>query len=404
MPIFAGLGSSTVNPEFLPFRTRQRLIRKLSNSIRTLPSPGRDSVWFGAFFTTTASIGTRTRPQRLKKQQIAQSHSHRNWAKHGWHREPTDIEFRTTFPARWKPIAKRKSVCPIAPWLMNTWFTWSAAWVTGEKLKLTFAELIELDPRNFRLWARTATDDIFADLRRFGEAHAAIDRALEISPNDQYAITVKALLFQYEGRLDEAAKQLARLPNDSTDKTILLVRATQALLERDFEQAIFCTEQVTRSISFDKPLSTQDTLGLVLPGYGQQWTGRSDEARATFGRMIQAMAPAADAAAGATYDARSLLALAYAGIGDKEKALEQANQAVADYDKDAVNKAVAEGYRAQIQARFGEIDAAIAAVAHLLQVPAGIHPGDLRYSPFWDPLRKDPRFEALVKNPPPVRY
>ena len=263
---------------------------------------------------------------------------------------------------------------------------------------------LELDPRNFRLWARTATDDIFADLRRFGEAHAAIDRALEISPNDQYAITVKALLFQYEGRLDQAAKQLSRLPNDSTDKTILLVRATQALLERNFEQVIFCTEQVTRSISFDKPLSTQDTLGLVLQGYGQQWTGRSDEARATFGRMIQAMAPAADAAAGATYDARSLLALAYAGIGDKEKALEQANQAVADYDKDAVNKVVAEGYRAQIQARFGEIDAAIAAVAHLLQVPAGIHPGDLRYSPFWDSLRKDPRFEALVNNPPSVRY
>ena len=204
--------------------------------------------------------------------------------------------------------------------------------------------------------------------------------------------------------MDDAAKQLARLPNDSTDKTVLLVRATQALLERNFEQTIFCTQQVTRSISFDKPLSTQDTLALVLQGYGQQWTGRSDEARATFGRMILAMAPAADAAAGATYDARSLLALAYAGIGDKEKALEQANQAVVEYESDAVNKPIAEGYRAQIQARFGEIDGAIAAVAHLLQVPGGIHPGDLRYSPFWDALRKDPRFEALVKNPPPVRY
>jgi hypothetical protein len=120
--------------------------------------------------------------------------------------------------------------------------------------------------------------------------------------------------------------------------------------------------------------------------------------------MIQAMAPGAGAAARATYDARSMLALAYAGIGDKEKALEQANQAVADYDNDAVNKTVAETYRAQIQARFGETDAAIAAVSHLLQVPGGIHPGDLRYSPFWDALRKDSRFEALVKNPPPVRY
>jgi DNA-binding NtrC family response regulator/serine/threonine protein kinase len=158
----------------------------------------------------------------------------------------------------------------------------------------------DLDPRNFRLWARTAADDVFGDLRRFREAQAAINRALEISPNDQYGIIVKALLFQYEGRLDEAAKQLARLPTDSTDKTILLVRATQALLERNFEQVIFCTEQATKSVSPEKPLSTQDAIGLVYLGYAQRWTGRTEEARATFERMIQAMAPAAGAAARAT--------------------------------------------------------------------------------------------------------
>ncbi len=262
----------------------------------------------------------------------------------------------------------------------------------------------ELDPRNFRLWARAAADDVFGNLRRFSEAHAAIDRALEISPNNPYGIIVKALLFQYQGQLDQAAKQLERLPKDSKDKSVLLVRATQALLERDFEQVISCTEQATKSVSSDQPLSTQDALGLVYKGYAQQWAGHSEEARATFERMIRAMAPAAGAAGGTTYDARSLLAFAYAGLGEKEKALEQANQAVADYEKDAVDKPIAENYRAQIQARFGEVDAAIAAVARLLETPGGIYPGDLQYLPFWDPLRKDPRFEALVKHPPPVRY
>jgi hypothetical protein len=77
---------------------------------------------------------------------------------------------------------------------------------------------------------------------------------------------------------------------------------------------------------------------------------------------------------------------------------EQPREGIAEYENDAVNKAVAEGYRVQIQAHFGEIDAAIAAVAHLLEVPAGIHPGDLRCSSFWDPLGKDPRFEATRKE------
>jgi hypothetical protein len=47
---------------------------------------------------------------------------------------------------------------------------------------------------------------------------------------------------------------------------------------------------------------------------------------------------------------------------------------------------------------------AMAALPHLLEVPGGIRPGNLRFSPYWDPLRKDPRFQALLKNPPPVRY
>ena len=44
------------------------------------------------------------------------------------------------------------------------------------------------------------------------------------------------------------------------------------------------------------------------------------------------------------------------------------------------------------------------ALVDLLQMPGGIRPGNLRFSPYWDPLRKDARFETLLKNPPPVSY
>jgi len=38
--------------------------------------------------------------------------------------------------------------------------------------------------------------------------------------------------------------------------------------------------------------------------------------------------------------------------------------------------------------RFGDADSALTAVERLVQVPSGVTPGDLRFSPSWDLLAK----------------
>jgi hypothetical protein len=76
---------------------------------------------------------------------------------------------------------------------------------------------------------------------------------------------------------------------------------------------------------------------------------------------------------------------------------------VADYETDAVVKPRAEAALAQIQARFGDFDSAIAALPHLLEVPSGINVADLRFDPLWDPLRGDPRFEKIVASLAPKK-
>ena len=86
-------------------------------------------------------------------------------------------------------------------------------------------------------------------------------------------------------------------------------------------------------------------------------------------------------------------------LGDKEKALAQAQQALKDYASDAVFKPTAEITLAQIRAHFGDRDDAIAALPHLLEVPAGLNVANLRFDPMWDPLRKDPRFQKLLQSP-----
>jgi hypothetical protein len=47
-----------------------------------------------------------------------------------------------------------------------------------------------------------------------------------------------------------------------------------------------------------------------------------------------------------------------------------------------------------------ENDQAIALLQNLMSIPAGLSVSSalLRADPFWDPLRADPRFDALVKQ------
>ena len=260
-----------------------------------------------------------------------------------------------------------------------------------------------LDPRNVRLLVKTASQ-IYESLHRYAEAQAAIDRALEIAPNDDEAIAKKADLFQDEGRLDEARECLARLPKDSTNAFVINLRAWQAMDERNFDVAVFWTQQLTKDLQRGQPLTFLNIWALVHQGYFQQWAGRPDEAHASFERVVHEILPTPNAVIPSGRETRSMLALAYAGLGDKTNALEQANRAVADFANDAYMKPITERYLAEVSSQCGEADSAIEIIRHLLEVPGGLPPANLRYSPFWDPLRKDPRFQALLKNPPPVRY
>src|SRR5262249_46381792 len=115
-----------------------------------------------------------------------------------------------------------------------------------------YLKAAELDPRDVQLW-RSIANELFKYERRYSEAQAALDRAWQISPNDEGIIASKADVFQEEGRIDEAAKQLARLPKDSTDTYIILVRGYQAMHERQFGAAVSVFEQKTRTIKAGQP-------------------------------------------------------------------------------------------------------------------------------------------------------
>src|SRR5262249_11536570 len=248
----------------------------------------------------------------------------------------------------------------------------------------------QLDPRNIGILLTLANS---LAIRRSDEAQTVVDRVLEMSPGNEAALATKAGAFQRQGRLREAAEILAKAPANSQDEALTMTRALQLWYERRFDGAI-------AQIQHNTPAAVaNDPRIMTLLGYCQKFSGQDNDARDTFTRAAAAMKPTPDFVV--PVDARQLPtchAQVYAGLGEKQKALEQARHAISDYDSDALAKPFAEIALAIVEAQVGDIDSAISALPHLLEAPNGETVGDLRINPLWDPLRKDPRFQKLTSD------
>jgi tetratricopeptide (TPR) repeat protein len=100
--------------------------------------------------------------------------------------------------------------------------------------------------------------------------------------------------------------------------------------------------------------------------------------------------------------AKALCALGMidAALGHKKDAIEEGRRAVEllPLAKDAVDGALLVQYLAIINAWSGEKDAALEQLSAVAKLPGYLSYGQLRLHPYWDPLRGDPRFDAIVAS------
>ena len=92
-----------------------------------------------------------------------------------------------------------------------------------------------------------------------------------------------------------------------------------------------------------------------------------------------------------------------AGLGNKQAAIEEGRRAMEllPVEKDSVNGQAMRVYFALIAAWVGEKDLALQHLAVAAPTPGAsliASYGVLKLSPFWDPLRGDPRFEKIVAS------
>ena len=94
----------------------------------------------------------------------------------------------------------------------------------------------------------------------------------------------------------------------------------------------------------------------------------------------------------------SNLAVVDALLGEKHKAIAEARRTVEmlPISQDAVGGPAMLKNLAVVYTWTNELHLAFETLRSLTKVPSGIYYGDLKLDPYWDPLRKDPRFEKLL--------
>jgi len=272
-----------------------------------------------------------------------------------------------------------------------------------------FEQALALDPRNMQLLVDTAWTYVM--LRRFPAALKLYDRALDITPNDPLLMSIEAGIYQAQGNLQEAAKFLSEISSRTPDEDTFLVEITQLRLERNYAEAIRLVQarqaQLNSASSYNK---ASDQLALALTQRlagdtaGARVTG--EQARNTFKQLLNE--DRADSP-----DLAVALSQAFAVIGEKDSALNLAEQAIVSLPsaKDAVNGPGVEENLAFIWTTFGENSRAISTLTRLLRTPyksgwiygpTPITAALLRLDPIWDPLRGDPAFQRLCEEKQPL--
>ena len=276
-------------------------------------------------------------------------------------------------------------------------------WDQSESL---YKEAERLDPRNGSLLLQHALYKIA--LRHFSEALRKLDQVLDITPDDPYALGLKAGIAQMQGDLPRAAELLAPLHPNPDQTQVLEIQIYQAILERRPAPIIAQLKEVLAKP--DPALGYLNGELRFCLGWAQDIAGDHAVARETWQQARNEL-EAFLKDQPQNYSLMGDLALTNMALGDKAAALALAERAVAEnpIEKDAGIGPRPIEMLARVAAQTGETDRAIVTLQKLLSIPGGarfriplgLTPALLRLDPMFDPLRNDPRFQKLVDDKTP---
>ncbi len=259
----------------------------------------------------------------------------------------------------------------------------------------------ELDPRNFDILQQIALS--YLNLRRYGEAIAALDRALAIVPDNAETRTARGLFYL-------CWKADTRPLHQTIDA--ILAQGPNAIASAA-DTWFFC------ALAEHDPAAAERAL--VALGDNQSWGELPIILSHSFGEGLLARMTKDEARARAAFEAARahqekivqaqpdyaptlcVLGLIDAALGRKDLALDEGRRAIAltPVEKDVVNGGFVLQYFAITAAWAGDKELALQQLEAGLRAPvasAMLSYGALKLFPVWDPLRGDPRFEKIVES------
>jgi serine/threonine-protein kinase len=257
-----------------------------------------------------------------------------------------------------------------------------------------FERAMKLDPRNPEAAWRAATS--LGRLRRNGEGVKVFDKLIEILPDDHEIKLIKGQSYlRWKGSTDELVAQLRTIPPDWDTRGMgTYARYTVSRVQRRYREGLAMLERSRSGLSYDG-FVYQPTSLMRAELYHDLGDDRSARAQYDVARRTLE-----DSAAAHPNDAsiRAALALAYAGLGQKRKALATAQGAMVPVTKNSRQATAFMGLAIETFGRVGERDRAFEMIELLLTMPSGREATlpFFRVWPGFDPLRNDPRFDQLI--------
>jgi tetratricopeptide (TPR) repeat protein len=267
-----------------------------------------------------------------------------------------------------------------------------------EKSLEEMTQALELSPRDFSVLQQIALT--YEAMGRYKEMAVTLDRVLAISPKD-IPSRVRRALVDLEGHADPTAFHTVvdTILSENADASLCFVNPWLFVVLRApdptvTQRALF---NMTECGCFDEniPFPSGWCEGQLAKFRGNDSAARAafTSARNELGQMVHNQPNYAAALCA--------LGVLDAVLGNTEDAIREGERAVelTPVSENAIEGATLVRYLAVIYAWAGDKDRAIQRLAETTYLPGShISYGYLHLHPLWDPLRGDPRFEAIVAS------